>query len=210
MKKVFYAMLAGSISLMLACSPEGANDSEEAEETSENDENGEAAEEEGEPGATVDLQDENEEPVGTVEFFESGDGNTLLTAEVENLDPGYHGFHIHEEGLCEPDADEGPFDTAEGHYAPEDNAHPEHAGDLPPLHVNEDETAMMSVEVDRFSPDELIEEETAMIVHEDPDNFAHIPDRYQSEDQDEPGSDEDTLDTGDAGDRLACGVIEAP
>ena len=44
---------------------------------------------------------------------------------------------------------------------------------------------------------------SAIIVHSDADNFAHIPERYA-----EDGPDEDTLKTGDAGDRTACGVVE--
>ena len=43
----------------------------------------------------------------------------------------------------------------------------------------------------------------SIIIHEKPDNFANIPERYAPE-----GPDEDTRSTGDAGSRLACGVIE--
>ncbi|MBB6448362.1 Cu-Zn family superoxide dismutase [Geomicrobium halophilum] len=219
-KRAFYLTLAGSISILLtACAPEdsgeqdsGAEENEVEDSTGEGNGNGEEEQgenqEANEPEAVADLQDENEEEVGTVRFFENGEGHTLVTAEAEGLEPGYHGFHIHEEGVCEADAEEGPFDSAEGHYAPEDNEHGGHAGDLPPLYVKEDGSAKMSVEVDRFTPDELVDDETAMMVHEDPDNFGHIPDRYQSEEQDESGPDEETLDTGDAGDRIACGVIE--
>ncbi|QQK80929.1 superoxide dismutase family protein [Salicibibacter cibi] len=216
MKKNIYSFVfVGGLSiLLLACSPEGSDEGTESLDTPDNgeaeDTNNEGTDEEAaeESDAVAELHDENEERVGTVSFNER-DGDTRITAEAENLEPGFHGFHIHEEGICEPDAEEGPFDTAEGHYAPEDNEHGEHAGDLPPLYVKEDGTADMSIEVDRFTPDELVEEETAMIIHSDPDNFAHIPDRYTSEEQDESGPDEDTLDTGDAGDRVACAVIEA-
>jgi Cu-Zn family superoxide dismutase len=45
------------------------------------------------------------------------------------------------------------------------------------------------------------------MLHDDRDNFAHIPDRYRSERADRPGPDADTLKTGDAGGRYACGVI---
>ncbi|QDI91021.1 hypothetical protein EPH95_07360 [Salicibibacter halophilus] len=214
-KNLFSFVLAGGVSILLAaCSPEDTDEEDESLDNGEG--NGEAeetdneeAEDAEEPDAVAELYDPDEESIGTVSFYET-DGNTRISAEVENLDQGFHGFHIHEEGVCEPDAEEGPFETAEGHYAPEDNDHGEHAGDLPPLYVKEDGTADMSVEVDRFDPDELVEEETAMIVHEDPDNFANIPDRYTSDEQDEgdSGPDEDTLDTGDAGDRAACAVIE--
>ncbi|AXF55777.1 superoxide dismutase family protein [Salicibibacter kimchii] len=221
MKKNFLPFVfIGAFSILLAaCSSEDLEEDNESLDTPDNGEdNGEVqemdeedavAEDVEEPEAIAELHDANEEPVGTVNFHER-DGNTRITAEAENLDPGFHGFHIHEEGVCEPDAEEGPFDTAEGHYSPEDNEHGEHAGDLPPLYVKEDGAVEMSIESDRFTPDELVEEETAMIIHSNPDNFAHIPDRYTSEEQDESGPDEDTLDTGDAGDRVACAVIETP
>jgi superoxide dismutase, Cu-Zn family len=52
----------------------------------------------------------------------------------------------------------------------------------------------------------------AVIVHAAPDNFANIPDRYVSSGDDLPdgygsGPDNPTLATGDAGARIACGVI---
>ena len=48
---------------------------------------------------------------------------------------------------------------------------------------------------------------TAIIIHEKADNFANIPpDRYQQVNG-KPPPDETTLATGDAGKRVACGVI---
>jgi Cu-Zn family superoxide dismutase len=47
---------------------------------------------------------------------------------------------------------------------------------------------------------------TAIIIHEKSDNFANIPPRYTQADG-TTGPDKDTLATGDAGARLACGVI---
>ena len=48
---------------------------------------------------------------------------------------------------------------------------------------------------------------TVIIIHAGPDNFANIPaDRYQQIDG-APPPDETTLATGDAGKRVACGVI---
>nr|BFE86218.1 hypothetical protein GCM10020093_088190 [Planobispora longispora] len=43
---------------------------------------------------------------------------------------------------------------------------------------------------------------SAVIVHALPDNLAHIPERYSTK------IDEMTLKTGDAGGRVACGVIK--
>ncbi|WP_054634880.1 hypothetical protein [Thalassobacillus sp. C254] len=44
----------------------------------------------------------------------------------------------------------------------------------------------MLTKVDTFTSEQAAEDEIAVMLHEDPDNFAHIPDRYQSEDADEP------------------------
>ena len=55
-----------------------------------------------------------------------------------------------------------------------------------------------------MAPEDLLDDDgTALMVHSDADNFANIPERYAPE-----GPDEDTRSTGDAGSRLACGVIE--
>jgi hypothetical protein len=48
----------------------------------------------------------------------------------------------------------------------------------------------------------LDEDGSAIMVHADRDNFAHIPERYVPD-----GPDQTTLDTGDAGDRIACGAV---
>ena len=96
----------------------------------------------------------------------------------------------------------GDFLSAGAHLNPDDTDHPDHAGDLPSLLVMDNGEATLAATTDRFTIDDLLDEDgTAFMVHSEADNFAHIPDRY-----DEP--DQDTLDTGDAGDRLACAVIE--
>jgi superoxide dismutase, Cu-Zn family len=89
---------------------------------------------------------------GTVTFIQSPADHNLpiptveLIARIwgppETLTPGLHGFHIHENGICEPSVgfasagghfDPGPFGTP----TPVDANHPYHAGDLPNLEVNE-------------------------------------------------------------------------
>lgn len=159
------------------------------------------------PQAEAKMRDVNGQPVGTVRFY-THDGKTVVTAKVHDLAPGYHGFHVHELAECDPDADNGPFTSAGGHYNGHDDGHAGHKGDMPPLHVNQDGTAWMVVLLDRFTPQNLLEDETAVIIHADPDNFGNIPDRYQSNLQDQTGPDAETLATGDAGARQACGVIK--
>lgn len=199
-------MLILAVAILLnGCNSEGNTEEKEAEK-SENatEETNIDLDDQMEPQATAELKDVDDNTVGMVNFYEYDD-YLLIDANADGLEPGHHGFHIHEKGVCEPDAEDGPFTTAGGHYNPEEKKHPDHAGDMPTLYVNEDGKANYSVTFDRLSIEQLKEEELAIIVHAKPDNFSNIPDRYQAEG--EPGPDEETVKAGDAGDRQACGVI---
>jgi len=161
--------------------------------------------------ATAELMDPDSSSMGTVTMTQA-DGGTEFQVSAENMEPGMYGFHVHGVGECEPDSenpddpeDTGDFMSAGGHIAGQEDAeHPDHAGDLPTLLVNEDGTGTMTVVTDRLTETQLLDDDgAAIMVHSEPDNFANVPDRYA-----EDGPDEDTLSTGDAGDRLACGVVE--
>jgi Cu-Zn family superoxide dismutase len=117
-------------------------------------------------------------------------------ARVEDLPAGFHGFHIHAVGMCQP-----PFTSAGGHFNPAGTTHRDCAGDLPVLLVNEDGSGALAAVTDRFSVSDLRDADgSAVIVHELADNYANIPARYR-------GPDADTLATGDSGGRIACGVV---
>ncbi len=146
--------------------------------------------------AQATLTNQDGEHAGTVSFHQDGD-LVRVVATVGNLSTGFHGFHIHGNGACEP-----AFTDAGGHFAPDGNEHGDHAGDMPVLLVNGDGTGVHAFVTDRFTIEDLVTDNgTALIIHEGPDNYANIPDRYG-------GPDEDTLAAGDAGPREACGVIE--
>jgi Cu-Zn family superoxide dismutase len=150
--------------------------------------------------ATADLVGPTGDPLGTVRLSEA-DGRITVTARVEGIEPGFHGFHVHAVGSCVgPD-----FASAGGHLNPAAVSHPEHAGDMPVLLVNEDGTARASFRTDRFRIADLFGRDgSAIIVHAGPDNYANIPkDRY------DPDPDATTLNTGDSGGRVACGVVTA-
>ncbi len=147
-------------------------------------------------GASALLQDANGTEVGMVTLTNRADGKVVILAQVANLTPGFHGLHIHEAGACEA-----PFDSAGGHFNPAGTVHAEHAGDLPALLVNADGTGELMVVTDRFVLEDLLDADgSAVMIHANPDNYAHIPERYGS-------PDEQTLEGGDGGDRVACGVV---
>ncbi|WP_201791071.1 superoxide dismutase family protein [Nesterenkonia sp. PF2B19] len=72
-----------------------------------------------EPFASADLADAVGNEVGEVTFSEV-DAGVLVEVQVQDLESGFRGFHIHEHGACEPqstndDGDIGDFLSAGGH-----------------------------------------------------------------------------------------------
>lgn len=121
---------------------------------------------------------------GTVKFFERSDG-VLVEAVLSGLpqtETGFFAFHIHEGTGCGGDG----FSDSGGHYNPTGAAHPLHAGDLPPLQASGGK-ACMAVRTDRFRVDEIIGR--TVILHGKPDDFHTQP-------------------AGNAGAKIACGVIK--
>lgn len=149
--------------------------------------------------------------LGTVDISFDGD-RTVFTVEASGLEPGFHGFHVHETGACEPDsaspsdpAMTGDFLSAGGHLAEGDQVHGEHIGDLPALLAADDGTAELTVSTDRMGEADLLDADgSAVMVHAMPDNSGNIPERYAPE-----GTDEMTDNTGDAGGRVACAPLTA-
>lgn len=148
--------------------------------------------------AKAELRNAKGEMVGSVTLTQEVDG-VRVSVEVSKLPPGFHGFHIHAVGKCDPL----DFTSAAGHFNPAGQNHPGHAGDLPNLLVKADGSASMTLRTDRFKVADLFDADgSAFIIHAKPDNHANIPtDRYQ------PAPDASTLATGDAGGRIACGII---
>jgi Cu-Zn family superoxide dismutase len=162
--------------------------------------------------------------------LKTADGTTVATADIEfaggfatitvetttpgKLAPGFHGLHIHSVGKCEANSvaptggAPGDFNSAGGHFQKAGHtAHPA-SGDLTSLQVRGDGTAKLVTTTDAFTAEDLLGgAKTAIIVHEKADNFANIPaERYQQVNG-APPPDETTMATGDAGKRVACGVI---
>lgn len=160
--------------------------------------------------ATATLQNAADTDIGTVTFTPV-DGGITIVAEIDGVDAGLYGFHVHESGLCEPESaapddpgTTGAFLSAGSHIGADEDDHPHHTGDLPSVLVTADGRAALATLTDRLTAEELLDDDgSAVMLHDSPDNFANIPERYA-----EDGPDTDTLGTGDAGDRLACGVVE--
>lgn len=149
-------------------------------------------------GAEAKLHDRSGNPVGKLTINQHENGTVAVQVRVHDLPPGFHGFHVHAVGECSP-----PFTSAGGHFDKDQHAHGSHSGDLPVLQVNANGMAKATVHTDRFSIADLFDSDgSAIIIHANPDNYANIPTRYAA------APDATTLSTGDAGDRIACGVIE--
>jgi superoxide dismutase, Cu-Zn family len=127
---------------------------------------------------------------GTVTFTAAGD-EVKVVADITGLTPGKHGFHIHEFGDCSaPDAK-----SAGGHFNPTNHQHgapdatDRHAGDLGNIEADASGKAHleMSDKVMKLNGSDSIVGH-AVIVHEKADDLKTQP-------------------TGDAGGRVACGVI---
>ncbi|WP_330250814.1 superoxide dismutase family protein [Nocardia sp. NBC_00565] len=162
------------------------------------------------PGVKVDLKDAAGSSVAVANITK--DGNHLqFTVEAHGLRPGFHGLHIHQIGKCEASSvaptggPAGDFLSAGGHLqVGSANAHPA-SGDLTSLEVRTDGTAKLVTTTDAVTLDDI--KGKALMIHADADNFGNIPNRYVRADG-VAGPDETTLATGDAGGRVACGVIQ--
>lgn len=156
------------------------------------------------PGAIATIINAAGEEIGEVTFTQVDENVIQVEAIILDLEPGFHGFHIHGTAACDHHTDS-PFTSAGGHMQVGDEPaqHAQHAGDMPSLLAMRDSSAAMNFLTDRFTLGDLLDDDgSAVIIHAGPDNYGNIPERYGT-------PDEATLNTGDAGSRAACGVIEA-
>jgi Cu-Zn family superoxide dismutase len=131
---------------------------------------------------------------GTITFTPEGSG-VKVVAHLEGVDTdGMHGFHVHETGECTHGEGAKHFTSAGGHFNPGGADHacpptePRHAGDLGNIEVKggtgllEESSTLLSLS----GPNSVVGK--AIILHAKADDCKTQP-------------------TGDAGDRLACGVV---
>lgn len=165
---------------------------------------------------TAELKRADGTPVATADFdFANGYATvTVQTTTPGQLAPGFHGLHVHSVGKCEANSvaptggAPADFNSAGGHFqAAGHSGHPA-SGDLTSLQVREDGSAMLVTTTDAFTAEDLLDgAKTSIIIHENSDNFANIPPERYQQTNGSPPPDGTTLSTGDAGSRVACGVI---
>ncbi|KAK3821119.1 MAG: cytoplasmic Cu/Zn superoxide dismutase [Benniella sp.] len=145
------------------------------------------------------LRDNKSNIQGKITFTqESEDAPVSVSANLTGLSPGKHGFHVHEYG----DNSNGCL-SAGAHYNPHGKTHgcptslDRHVGDLGNIEADAEGVATLKY-VDEPKLLKLIGPHSVIgrtiVVHKDEDDLG-------------TGANEDSLKTGNAGDRLACGVI---
>lgn len=152
----------------------------------------------------------------TFEFSNGYATITIATTGVGGITPGFHGVHIHKVGKCEANSvaptggAPGDFNSAGGHYQAPGHSNEPASGDLTSLEVRKDGGGMLVTTTDAFTMEDLLTgEKTAIMIHAGADNFGNIPPERYSQTNGAPGPDAMTMSTGDAGKRVACGVIGA-
>lgn len=140
----------------------------------------------GRPDAVADVMGGTAAPDihGQVRFYQEP-GSVRVVADVAGLpernESGFFAFHIHEGDACTGT----DFAQTGSHYHPDNTSHPMHAGDLPPL-MREEGRAHLEVRTDRFRVQDVLGR--TVVIHSNPDDFHTQP-------------------AGNAGTKIACGVI---
>lgn len=154
---------------------------------------------------TIDIHSINDKGVGakigSVHAYDSDNG-LVLSVQLSSLPVGPHGFHLHDNGSCDPARRDGQMVAglgAGGHYDPDGTGKhlgpsgEGHKGDLPVIYVEPDEMALETSfkrvkVVPRLTVSEL--HGRALVIHAGGDNYSDQPNPL-----------------GGGGARIACGLI---
>ena len=140
------------------------------------------------------LKDKSGKDVGVVELTQTP-GGVLIKLSLKGMPAGEHAFHIHSVGKCEAPS----FESAGAHFNPDNKHHgilsgEGHAGYMPNLHIPsngmlEVEVVNTAVTLDKGKPTSVFHPGgTSAVIHAGKDDYKSDP-------------------AGNAGDRVACGVI---
>jgi Cu-Zn family superoxide dismutase len=144
--------------------------------------------------AKASLKDTTGKDVGSVQLLQTPHG-VLLKMSLKGVEPGEHAFHIHAVGKCEA-----PFTSAGGHFNPASRKHGmeaaegAHAGDMPNLYIPANgelriDVANHMITLAKGQANSVFDADgSSIIIHAGPDDYKTDP-------------------TGNAGDRIVCGVI---
>ena len=144
--------------------------------------------------ANTQLKDAGGKAVGDVDLLQTPAG-VLIKLQIKGLTPGEHAFHVHAVGKCEA-----PFESAGPHFNPANHKHgmlsgEGHAGDMPNLHVPQSgelsvEIVNAAITLDNGKPNSVFDSDgSSLVVHAKADDYKTDP-------------------AGNAGGRIACGVIQ--
>lgn len=144
--------------------------------------------------ANAQLKDSSGKAIGDVDLMQTPAG-VLIKLQLKGVAPGEHAFHVHAVGKCEA-----PFESAGPHFNPASHKHgmmsgEGHAGDMPNLHVPQSgelsvELVNSAISLDKGKPNSVFDNDgSALVIHAKADDYKSDP-------------------AGNAGDRIACGVIQ--
>ena len=143
--------------------------------------------------ARAEIRDVQGRALGVMTLTQTPHG-VLMSGDLTGLPSGVHAIHVHDTGRCDP-----PFTSAGGHFNPTQRTHGfrnaggYHAGDLPNFTAPATGSVRVDILTDRVTvgtgPTSLLDlDGSSIVVHASQDDYASDP-------------------AGNAGDRIACGVV---